>query len=67
VLSFSRLSVQLYVEVAGCVPCTCAAYEAKLHNIKLKTWAKHILGSFPLDIALPGTIVKVRLGWANLG
>jgi hypothetical protein len=25
----------------------------KLHNLKLKTWPKQLLGSLPLDIALP--------------
>jgi hypothetical protein len=28
-------------------------YEAKLYNLKLKTWPKQLLGSLPIDIALP--------------
>jgi len=29
-------------------------YEAKLSNLKLKTWPDQLLGSLPKDIALPG-------------
>jgi len=34
-------------------------YEAKLSNLKLKTWPKQLLGSLPLDIAHPKTRLEV--------
>ncbi len=49
--------------VAVCVPCF---FETKLPNLKLKTWPKQLLGSLPLVIVLPSTILINTPGLAKL-
>ncbi len=43
--------------------CVCdmqlSCFEAKLPNLMLKTWPKQLIGSLPLDIALPAVGEKI--------